>query len=269
MKKTRKQLEAERIAEEQERSARKERRRRAREALEQEEAAAQAQLASTPQPSRPEAFFEEDQQGMEEVKLEDSAIITAQAPLYSGAFLRKFTCVACLGLAITCSTAIGWRRNTPLPTFKLGSSTLVAMKSVAQGKYLQLSTQDGLLRASAASSSDLGAVFRVLVLSSGTVRALRLAAQSRERFSEAHEHKGRTKSGCRCSGFSNEHGFGRFCHPWESATQVMSLLSTARWHPRLTFRPPPALAPGAVVLRRRGVHERARRRLLRPAARGV
>ena len=200
MKKTRKQLEAERIAEEQERSARKERRQRAREALEQEEAAAQAQLASTPQPSRPEAFFEEDQQGMEEVKLGDSAIITAQAPLYSGAFLRKFTCVACLGLAITCSTAIGWRRNNPLPTFKLGSSTLVAMKSVAQGKYLQLSTQDGLLRASAASSSDLGAVFRVLVLSSGTVRALRLAAQSRERFSEAHEHKGRTKSGCRCYG---------------------------------------------------------------------
>ena len=66
----------------------------------------------------------------------------------------------------------------------------------------------------------MGTVFRVLVLSSATVRALRLAAASREAFSEEHEHRGRTRSGCRCSGFSNEHGFGRYCHPWESRVQV-------------------------------------------------
>ena len=40
---------------------------------------------------------------------------------------------------------------------------------------------------------QVGAVFRVLVLSSATVRALRLAAASREAFSQEHEHKGRTK----------------------------------------------------------------------------
>ena len=28
-----------------------------------------------------------------------------------------------------------------------------------------------------------------------------------------------TRSGCKCTGFSNEHGFGRYCHPWEDPHQ--------------------------------------------------
>ena len=31
--------------------------------------------------------------------------------------------------------------------------------------------------------------------------------------------KATTRSGCACSGFSNEFGFGRYCHPWEDPYQ--------------------------------------------------
>ena len=230
MKKSRRQLEEERVAEEQQRAARKERRRRAREALERDEladevaaGAAGAAAAAVAIRAR-DGFFEEERQGMDEVLQPGPSLSLPGAPLvplYSAHFLRRFACVAALGVALTCGVASSWRRNNPLPRFELGSSSLVSIRSMDSSRaYLQLSTQDGLLRASATSADEVGTSFRVLVLSSSTVRALRLAAASREAFSEDHDHKGRTKSGCRCSGFSNEHGFGRFCHPWESISQV-------------------------------------------------
>ena len=230
MKKSRRQLEEERLAEEGQRAARKERRRRACEALDRDEladevaAGAKGAAAVAVALRVRDGYFEEERQGMEEVDLQPSASLPA-APLYSVQFLRRFACVAALGVALTCGAASTWRRNNPLPRFQLGSSTLVTIRSLhasGSGKaspYLQLSARDGLLRASAASPHEVGSVFRVLVLSSATVRALRLAAASRQRFSEEHEHKGRTRSGCRCSGFSNEHGYGRFCHPWENSFQ--------------------------------------------------
>lgn len=222
-KKSRKQLEAQRLAEEQERAARKERRRLAREARELEASSlAETPTASASKPmSATEPFFEEDNQGREPEPLDRGAV--GGEGLYSGEFLRRFVCVSFLGLAITCGAAVGWRRSNPLPSFQLGTSTLVTIKSEAPGvhghAYLQVAQQDGLLRASAGAATEPGTTFRVLVLSSGTVRALKLAAASRERLVEANERATRTKSGCQCSGFSNEYGFGRFCHPWESASQ--------------------------------------------------
>ena len=29
-----------------------------------------------------------------------------------------------------------------------------------------------------------------------------------------------TESGCACSGFSNDHGFGAYCFPWEDVAQA-------------------------------------------------
>ena len=225
MKKSRRQLEEERLAEEEQRAQRKERRRRAREALERDELADEVAAGSVGAAAAAVAlrarggFFEEERQGMEEVDLGPGASLSLSgapsAPLYSSHFLRRFACVAALGVALTCGAASSWRRNNPLPRFELGSSSLVAIRSLDSSKaYLQLSTQDGLLRASASSKDEVGAVvasyylllptsgnevgavvtayysprrpcyyslqvgavFRVLVLSSATVRALRPAS---------------------------------------------------------------------------------------------
>ena len=48
--------------------------------------------------------------------------------------------------------------------------------------------------ASAGAATEAGATFRVLVLSSGTVRALKLAAASRERLTEANARATRWSS---------------------------------------------------------------------------
>ena len=100
---------------------------------------------------------------MEEVDLGPGASLSLpgapSAPLYSWRFLRRFAAVAALGVALTCGAASSWRRNNPLPRFELGSSSLVAIRSLDSSKaYLQLSTQDGLLRASATSKDEVGAV---------------------------------------------------------------------------------------------------------------
>ena len=169
MKKSRRQLEEERLAEEEQRAQRKERRRRAREALERDELADEVAAGSAGAAAAAVAlrarggFFEEERQGMEEVDLGPGASLSLpgapSAPLYSWRFLRRFAAVAALGVALTCGAASSWRRNNPLPRFELGSSSLVAIRSLDSSKaYLQLSTQDGLLRASATSKDEVGAV---------------------------------------------------------------------------------------------------------------
>ena len=165
MKKSRRQLEEERLAEEVARAERKERRRLARKALERDEladdvAAGAAGAAAAVALRATDGFFEEDRQGMDEVDLEPDASLplpgAPSAPLYSPHFLRRFACIAALGVALTCGAASSWRRNNPLPRFELGSSSLVAIRSLGSGNaYLQLSTQDGLLRASAASKDEV------------------------------------------------------------------------------------------------------------------
>ena len=183
MKKSRRQLEEEQLAEEEQRAQRKERRRRAREALERDELADEVAAGSVGAAAAAVAlrarggFFEEERQGMEEVDLGPGASLSLSgapsAPLYSSHFLRRFACVAALGVALTCGAASSWRRNNPLPRFELGSSSLVAIRSLDSSKaYLQLSTQDGLLRASASSKDEVGAVvascYLLLLPTSGT-----------------------------------------------------------------------------------------------------
>ena len=169
MKKSRRQLEEERLAEEAARAERKERRRLARKALERDEladevaAGAAGAAAAAVALRATDGFFEEDRQGMDEVDLEPDAPLSLpgapSAPLYSPHFLRRFACIAALGVALTCGAASSWRRNNPLPRFELGSSSLVAIRSLGSGNaYLQLSTQDGLLRASAASKDEVSAI---------------------------------------------------------------------------------------------------------------
>lgn len=203
---SRKQLEAQRLAEEAERAARKERRRLAREVRESEASssaeascAVDTPAASASAPMRStEPFFEEDTQGREPEPLDRGAVGGGGKGLYSSDFLLKFACVSLLGLLVTCGAAVGWRRSSPLPSFQLGTSTLVTIKSEAPAvhghAYLQVSQQDGLLRASAGAATEAGATFRVLVLSSGTVRALKLAAASRERLTEANARATRWSS---------------------------------------------------------------------------
>ena len=86
---------------------------------------------------------------------------------------------------------------------------LVAIKSVHTGKYLALDS-DGLLRASASSSSEASARFRLLRLDANVVKAISKSKPPKTHLAVAG------KLGCACSGASDEHGFGRFCHNWES-----------------------------------------------------
>jgi hypothetical protein len=95
------------------------------------------------------------------------------------------------------------------PSFHAGD--LVAIKNIHTGKYLAVGA-DGLVRASAESSDEPAARFRLLGLDSKFLQAMGAL-----RAMPAQTHLGaRGKLGCPCSGESDEHGFGRFCHNWES-----------------------------------------------------
>jgi hypothetical protein len=89
----------------------------------------------------------------------------------------------------------------------LVDGTVVAIRSLKTGRYLSVSKEDGLIRVAANSSSEVAARFRMLTLTVSTVRMLHPVKV---------QHRSTSKRGCACSGFSDEHGFGRFCHPWES-----------------------------------------------------
>ena len=80
-------------------------------------------------------------------------------------------------------------------------------RSVHTGKYLALGS-DGKLRASAATSSLPAARFRLVALTKTTVDTFR-----KRPAAPLKEHG---KLGCDCTGETDEHGFGRYCHNWES-----------------------------------------------------
>ena len=109
-------------------------------------------------------------------------------------------------------------RAEPAPSFEFGSTVSVVSIRAASGKYLEVSSEDGIVRATATSPDSNAARFRVHVLSAEAVRALKLAASSMHFLPSTGGM--RTIDGCQCSGFSNEHGFGRFCHPWEDDMQA-------------------------------------------------
>jgi len=84
---------------------------------------------------------------------------------------------------------------------------IIAIRSVHTGKYLALGS-DGKLRASAATSSLPAARFRLVALTKTTVATFR-----KRPVAPLKEHG---KLGCDCTGETDEHGFGRYCHNWES-----------------------------------------------------
>eukprot|EP00966_Prymnesium_polylepis_P258249 5965619-Prymnesium_polylepis.1 len=88
------------------------------------------------------------------------------------------------------------------------------------GNYLQLDEETGQVFANAESASADTARWQVLVLDTDTVRVLARSAQGIDARSERFTgRRMRTASGCACSGYSNAHGLGRFCHPWEDKNQ--------------------------------------------------
>lgn len=109
----------------------------------------------------------------------------------------------------------------PSSEVDLGRSSIVALRAKGAGKYVEV-YPNGMLRPTANLSSAQSARFRMITVSTGTVARLREQALLFENASLVAERDGRTsrtRSGCRCSGFSSEHGFGRFCYEWEQAWQ--------------------------------------------------
>jgi hypothetical protein len=109
--------------------------------------------------------------------------------------------------------------EAPPPSFEFGGHVSVVSVRASNGKFLQVSTEDGMVRATADTDDGVGTKFRVHVLSAATVDGLRLAASAAAPWSEATGGMV-TASECRCTGSSNEHGFGRYCHPWEAMEEA-------------------------------------------------
>ena len=102
----------------------------------------------------------------------------------------------------------------------LKGGEIVAIKSLHTGKYLELQPRTGKVSASGEDAMDVTSHWRVLVLDTDTVAALLRSARTIDE--KSHKFTGRrmrTVSGCACSGFSNSHGLGRFCFPWEDPYQ--------------------------------------------------
>lgn len=128
-----------------------------------------------------------------------------------------------LGLALAAYLLLG-RLFTPRvlddPLYTLKGGETIAIRSLATGKYLEVQPASGRVLASAASSEPLATRWRVLLLDTDTVAALLRSAQKvDERSTTFTGRRMVSQSGCTCSGFSNAHGFGRFCHPWEDPMQ--------------------------------------------------
>lgn len=143
---------------------------------------------------------------------------------FSSTFIARYAYLWLLGLAIVCAVVLYVTMpRDAAPEFDFGGvSSIVALRSLANGKFVEVSLEDGLLRATAEDASSARAQFRALVLGAGTVKALRIGSLKASHAAEKWNSNVKmvTKSGCRCSGFSNEHGFGRYCYPWETEWQA-------------------------------------------------
>lgn len=127
-----------------------------------------------------------------------------------------------LGVAFVCvfGSSLVWWSMSP-SELDVGRATLVTLRSRATNKFVEVSAADGLLRVSA-NVSGPATRFRMLTVAPSTVARLRQLSLTFERTQVKAGRNGHsmvTRSGCKCSGFSNEHGFGRFCHAWETKWQ--------------------------------------------------
>ena len=104
--------------------------------------------------------------------------------------------------------------------YTLEGGEIIALRSMHSNRYLQLDEETGQVFANAESASSDTAQWQVLVLDTDAVRVLARSAKGIDARSELFTgRRTKTASGCNCSGYSNAHGLGRFCHPWEDKNQ--------------------------------------------------
>jgi hypothetical protein len=112
------------------------------------------------------------------------------------------------------------RPNPTIDIYTLEGGEIIALRSMHTGQYLQLDEETGQVFANAETPAAQTAQWQVLVIDTDTVRILARSAQGVDARSERFTgRRMKTASGCACSGFSNAHGLGRFCHPWEDKNQ--------------------------------------------------
>ena len=106
-------------------------------------------------------------------------------------------------------------------SISLSTGQPVALSSRSTGAFLHVSLDDGLLKAGAKTASDKVSHFYLVPVTEATVASLRVAAAATAKLASKWEDiKTVSRSGCNCTGFSNEHGFGRYCHAWELPYQA-------------------------------------------------
>ena len=140
---------------------------------------------------------------------------------------------ACLALLIF--AAVSMSDDGVTPSFLPKEGEVVAIYSKQTGKYLEVSPSDGRLRATADAPKTKGALppptalFRVMLLSTqmkdvlvDSMRTANSATWSKRRhWTGVPPGSNSTESpGCKCTGFSNDHGFGAYCFGWEYDSQV-------------------------------------------------
>ena len=118
---------------------------------------------------------------------------------------------------VICCALVLWLNRRPAEDLRLsGPHPRVAIRAAANRLLLQVGRSDQLVRASGRGAAPAQpARFRLVTLSREAVGELRILAAQREARLAALRQR-RTRSGCSCSGYSSEYGFGRFCHSWES-----------------------------------------------------
>ena len=106
-------------------------------------------------------------------------------------------------------------------SISLSAGQPISLSSRSTGAFLHVSLEDGLLRSGAKTASDMASRFYLVAVTEATVASLRVAAAATAKFGAKWEDiKTVSRSGCNCTGFSNEHGFGRYCHAWELPYQA-------------------------------------------------
>jgi hypothetical protein len=105
-------------------------------------------------------------------------------------------------------------------SISLSAGNPVVLSSRSTGAFLHVSLEDGLLKAGAKTASDTVSHFYLVPVTDATVASLRVSAAATAKLASKWEDiKTVSRSGCNCTGFSNEHGFGRYCHSWELSYQ--------------------------------------------------
>ncbi|KAL1515781.1 hypothetical protein AB1Y20_002397 [Prymnesium parvum] len=125
--------------------------------------------------------------------------------------------VACLGLLLFAGVAM---TDGPVGSaYVPKDGEVVAIRSVHTGRYLQVSQTTGKLDANASQPTERTALFRVTLVSHAMVEMLVDAVFTTNKANWA-TRKQTTQSGCPCSGYSNDHGFGMYCYSWEYEAQT-------------------------------------------------